>query len=343
MPQARPVCRRRNDSASISSQPAIDSFRPTSASSFISKTNRVRLNTQSQGKGAFKSGGFRPGIPTTGAETPPPRACHSPPAGMVNVNVKPAPLLVGAGLLTLLAGLGFWSHTQPPQAVVGGDNQTANHEGAVSGQSRSRTPAIPQAVEKAMTRGAEAVPPATTLPPDQTPSPTQTPTASAGTDNQAAAAFEASRRRFLNHTARLSERGPASARESVTAGSPGSFLPSGDQLITVEAAVPVRGSSAPALEIAVTGNFAAAAISPPKAETAPSSALPQTDPMNQQVQTSPIQQTNPADFLPANPPSASAETRSGFTREEELFRTRWGWAAFDDVQRAALETATPSE
>ncbi len=35
-----------------------------------------------------------------------------------------------------------------------------------------------------------------------------------------------------------------------------------------------------------------------------------------------------------------SDQRLGFTLEEELFRTKWGWEAFDRVQRAALQEAS---
>lgn len=45
----------------------------------------------------------------------------------------------------------------------------------------------------------------------------------------------------------------------------------------------------------------------------------------------------------AKTPAAHEAGSSGFTHGEELFRTRRGWAAFDDVQRAAFGAAQLSE
>ncbi len=43
----------------------------------------------------------------------------------------------------------------------------------------------------------------------------------------------------------------------------------------------------------------------------------------------------------SRPSSAhSSSPRLGFSLEEELFRTRWGWEAYDRVQRAALQEAS---
>lgn len=98
--------------------------------------------------------------------------------------------------------------------------------------------------------------------------------------------------------------------------------------------MPVSGFLAPALEIAVTDNF-----------NAPSAAPISPEATEKIGQISPIRQPDPAGAAPSSSDSSamSDKTRSGFTREEELFRTRWGWAAYDDVQRAAFETARQSE
>jgi len=42
-----------------------------------------------------------------------------------------------------------------------------------------------------------------------------------------------------------------------------------------------------------------------------------------------------------NPAAASRSAGSGspFTPEEELFRTKWGWKAFDDARTAARQAA----
>jgi hypothetical protein len=38
----------------------------------------------------------------------------------------------------------------------------------------------------------------------------------------------------------------------------------------------------------------------------------------------------------------AAQEGPGLTYEQELFRTKWGWAAFEQVQRAAHDQAAAS-
>ena len=63
---------------------------------------------------------------------------------------------------------------------------------------------------------------------------------------------------------------------------------------------------------------------------------------NSQAAATPSSNTTPDSADPAATPGRS---RSGFTYEEELFRTKWGWQAFNDAQAAAARaaaTATPA-
>lgn len=46
------------------------------------------------------------------------------------------------------------------------------------------------------------------------------------------------------------------------------------------------------------------------------------------------------DTAAASPSSPSQGNRVAFTLEEELFRAKWGWEAFDRVQRAAFQEAS---
>ncbi|MES2705641.1 MAG: hypothetical protein V4726_03465 [Verrucomicrobiota bacterium] len=86
----------------------------------------------------------------------------------------------------------------------------------------------------------------------------------------------------------------------------------------VEATSPVPGSNSPALEIAI--------------------ATRSSDPAGLSAGLSASDAEGRSET-----PTAREAMHSGFTHEEELFRTRWGWAAFDDVQRAAFEAAQTSE
>ncbi len=82
----------------------------------------------------------------------------------------------------------------------------------------------------------------------------------------------------------------------------GVLLTVGRQLVQVEAFARQPAASAPALQVAITP-------------------LPEDS-------------AAPAARRPSRPAS------HGLTHEEELFRTKWGWAAYDAVRRAAMETAS---
>jgi hypothetical protein len=93
--------------------------------------------------------------------------------------------------------------------------------------------------------------------------------------------------------------------------------------VLVEAYTPLPGSPAPALHIVIT----------PSTENTPGiTGLP------------PESNSNPSP-IPKNRPAArnTSAHHPGFTHEEELFRTKWGWAAYDAVRRAALTSDNSSE
>lgn len=96
---------------------------------------------------------------------------------------------------------------------------------------------------------------------------------------------------------------------------PGSVLTAGNTTVQVEAITPRPGQSAPALHLLL--------------QDAPASSVPPS------YQDQPIRESQPS---PSHPTAAA-----GFTYQEEIFRTKWGWAAFDAARRAALDPspATP--
>lgn len=89
----------------------------------------------------------------------------------------------------------------------------------------------------------------------------------------------------------------------------------GGRIVQVEARTPVAGYANPALHIAIS---------------TPSVATSET------VGLVPI---SDASATPGNAPAPLKfkKLHAAFTHEEELFRTKWGWAAYDAVRRAAME------
>ena len=71
--------------------------------------------------------------------------------------------------------------------------------------------------------------------------------------------------------------------------------------------------------------------------------LPEIDRSNKPKVTTTVDPTaNPlVDPIPVEQtaPESHAIAYRGFTHEEELFRTKWGWAAFDQVQKTLREDA----
>lgn len=96
---------------------------------------------------------------------------------------------------------------------------------------------------------------------------------------------------------------------------PGSSLSLDSQTAVVTAAQPVPGSRGVALGIVVEDM-------PPDAVAVPDF--------------SPVPGQEPAGTTDLSTPGPIAR-RSGFTHQQELFRTKWGWAAYDQVQKILRE------
>lgn len=98
-------------------------------------------------------------------------------------------------------------------------------------------------------------------------------------------------------------RGPASflrspeVTEGVNSDAPGIRLTESGRTVTVEAFTPLHGQTGPALTIALTESN------------------PDADPAADRI----------------------SRHRPGFTYEDQIFRTKWGWAAHEAVRRAARE------
>jgi hypothetical protein len=95
---------------------------------------------------------------------------------------------------------------------------------------------------------------------------------------------------------------------------PANWMPAGAQHVSVQGYVPATGGRGAALDVLITpaapGNYAT---------------------------TQSVSQTNTAAATNATtaPPANEPRTTTGLTYEEQLFRTRWGWAAYGATQRAA--------
>lgn len=99
---------------------------------------------------------------------------------------------------------------------------------------------------------------------------------------------------------------------------PGSRLSSGDLVVSVNAAKPVQGSSGVTLSVVVTDM------------PADQSAL---------VDTPAVEDVQSADG-DSQPVAGRFAGIGGFTYEQQLFRTKWGWAAYDQVQKLLRDEAS---
>lgn len=106
---------------------------------------------------------------------------------------------------------------------------------------------------------------------------------------------------------------PAAPRfQSVDPFAPGNALPVPGGSLIVQASRQNPNSATPELDL----KFSPIALTPSNKETASDTA----------VKTTPEPQS-----------SAAAVNRPGLTYEQELFRTKWGWVAFDQAQRKSSE------
>lgn len=141
-------------------------------------------------------------------------------------------------------------------------------------------------------------------------SPPETSPAEAATFEESPARAATRRWQRAADARRSAERAPAPAR-FLTPSSPGTSLTVEEQAVTVEATLEVAGSPDPSLSVLIGQ---------------PADLANQPEPPDAPVS----QAAEPLTSLTGGPAAP------GMTYEEQIFRTKWGWAAYDQARRAAL-------